>query len=131
MIQDKTDGLTDIDPKFIFSLRIINTFIERLKWFILFFFIFEMAEVRIKLMSQSVLHFDGLMHSLKGEQRNVYIISIILSLYILVINILRYYNEDIRENYNGNDVSEPWNTFAVAVRFIKTLVDTYMFVLFF
>lgn len=90
-----------------------------------------MAEVRIKLMSQSVLHFDGLMHSLKGEQRNVYIISIILSLYILVINILRYYNEDIRENYNGNDVSEPWNTFAVAVRFIKTLVDTYMFVLFF
>ena len=55
-----------------------------------------MAEVRIKLMSQSVLHFDGLMHSLKGEQRNVYIISIILSLYILVINILRYYNEDIR-----------------------------------
>jgi hypothetical protein len=96
VIQDKTDGLTDIDPKFIFSLRIINTFIERLKWFILFFFIFEMAEVRIKLMSQSVLHFDGLMHSLKGEQRNVYIISIILSLYILVINILRYYNEDIR-----------------------------------
>ena len=65
MIKDKTDGLeNEIDPTFIFSLRIINTFIERMKWFILFFFIFEMAEVRLKLMSESVLHYEGLMHSL-------------------------------------------------------------------
>ncbi len=41
----------------IFPLRICNTFIERLKWFILFFFIFEMEAVHIKLKSSSVGHF--------------------------------------------------------------------------
>jgi len=51
-------------------------------------------------------------------------------LYIFVINITRYYNEDIIETTN-NDVPEPWRTFTVAIRLIKTLLDTYMFVLFY
>lgn len=52
-------------------------------------------------------------------------------MYVFVINIVRYYNEDIRKTPESDEVAEPWKTFGVAVRFIKTLVDTYMFYLFF
>lgn len=90
-----------------------------------------MAEVRLKLMSQSALHFEGLMHSLKSQKKTVYIVIIVLSLYIFVVNIIRYYNEDLRKEQEKDDIDEPWSAFTVAVRFIKTLVDTYMFVLFF
>ena len=45
----------------VFALRLMNSFTERFKWFILYFFIFEMQEVRIKLASQSAIHYKGLM----------------------------------------------------------------------
>jgi hypothetical protein len=36
------------------------------------------------------------MHSLKNEKTAVYLITLALSIYILVVNILRYINEDLR-----------------------------------
>ena len=87
-----------------------------------------MEAVHIKLKSQSAGHFEGLMESFKSKRRTIYIITFVLSVFIFVVNVIRYWNEMDNDEW---ELDPPLSEFTVAVRALKSTIDTYMFVLFF
>ena len=51
---ESCDGLVAMNDKVALALKILNSFVEKLKWLIVYFCVLELQEVRLKVESESV-----------------------------------------------------------------------------
>ncbi len=51
---ESCDGLVAMNDKVVIALKILNSFVDKLKWLIVYFCVLELQEVRVKVESESV-----------------------------------------------------------------------------
>ena len=105
----------------------VNSTAERLKWFVLYYFIIEMREVKVKLEAQSVKHYRQIRKKHLYIKWIVYGSCLILSAAVLTINIFRHYND---MNKGGPVISESLRTLMIVFRTLKLTLDVSMFAIF-
>jgi hypothetical protein len=116
-----------LEDQFIVSLAVINSVFDRLKWLVLYFFILEMQDVRIKVESSNLEVFQIRKAQLNCTKIIVVIVFIGLQLPIVVI---QYYNK-----FNSVKLSKDWSDalklFECSFRTLKLPLDFYIFYMYF
>jgi hypothetical protein len=67
------------------------------------------------------------MESFRSKRRFVYVITLAIALVILIVNIIRYEHERFNP---GWELETPIAEFMISIRFVKCIIDTYMFTLY-
>ena len=112
----------------IFGLLVLNTIAERIKWFIMYYFILEMQQVKIKLESNSIVQFDKMMLRHRLQKKLIFGLCILLSTATLTFNIVRHYNDTMADL---NQHLALWiSLVAFIFRSLKVTLDVYMFIMF-
>ena len=61
---DNCQGLVAVSAQVVTGLRMVNSFVDKLKWLILYFCVLEMQEVRVKVESESLTEYQKKIRSL-------------------------------------------------------------------
>lgn len=89
------------DDKVIVFIGVINSVFDRIKWLVLYFFILEMQDVRIKVESSNLEVFQIRKAQLNCTKIIVVIVFIALQMPVIII---QYYNK-----FNYETLSTDWN----------------------
>jgi hypothetical protein len=117
-------------PYMVFALSVVNSIAERIKWFIMYFFILEMQEVKIKLESSSIDSYRDNRKKHIIHKWLIYGLCFVLSSFILVFSIVRNYNSMLDTGSGSYNLPEPWLTIMVLLRTLTCCLNIFMFVVF-
>ena len=111
----------------VFGLACVDSIIDQVKYFVLYYFILEMLTVKIKIASQSREQYLINERKLKIFKVIVFGSIMIMGSAMVVINTIRNYYSIIIDKYRFPDF---WRATVIVLRAIKVCIDVVLFFIF-